>query len=84
MESQPVRRVYDSVCLHDAAARQDEHRQILAALRERDPAAARIAMREHFRRLIEAMLDVTEEQALEELRRKATESRERFLTSFQL
>ena len=84
MESQPVRRVYDSVCLHDADARDDEHRAILDALRKRDPVAARIAMREHFRRLIEAMLDVTEEQALEELRRKATESRERFLTSFQL
>jgi len=41
-------------------------------------------MREHFRRLIESMLDVTEELALEELRRKATESRNRFLTSFEL
>lgn len=84
MESKPVRRVYDSVCLEDSDAREAEHREILDALRARDPAAARIAMREHFRRLIEAMLDVTEEQALEELRRKATESRERFLTSFQL
>ena len=84
MESKPVRKVYDSVCLEDSNAREAEHREILDALRARDPAAARIAMREHFRRLIEAMLDVTEEQALEELRRKATESRERFLTSFQL
>ena len=83
MDAEPVRRVYDSVCLHDADAREDEHREILDALRKRDPVAARIAMREHFRRLIEAMLDVTEEQALEELRRKSTESRERFLTSFQ-
>ena len=84
MESKPVRKVYDSVCHDDADAREAEHREILDALRARDPAAARIAMREHFRRLIESMLDVTEEQALEELRRKATESRERFLTSFQL
>ena len=84
LESKPVRRVYDSVCHDDADAREAEHREILDALRARDPAAARVAMREHFRRLIEAMLDVTEEQALEELRRKATESRERFLTSFQL
>ena len=84
MESKPVRKVYDSVCHDDADAREAEHREILDALRARDPAAARIAMREHFRRLIESMLDVTEEQALEELRRKATESRERFLTSFEL
>ena len=84
MESKPVRKVYDSVCHDDADAREAEHREILDALRARDPAAARIAMREHFRRLIESMLDVTEEQALEEIRRKATESRERFLTSFQL
>ena len=84
MESKPVRKVYDSVCHDDADAREAEHREILDALRARDPAAARVAMREHFRRLIESMLDVTEEQALEEIRRKATESRERFLTSFQL
>ena len=84
MESKEVRKVYDSVCHDDADAREAEHREILDALRARDPAAARVAMREHFRRLIESMLDVTEEQALEELRRKATESRERFLTSFQL
>ena len=84
MESVPVRKVYDSVCLENSGARQTEHQQILDALRARDPAASRVAMREHFRRLTESMLDVTEEQALEELRCKATESRERFLTSFEL
>lgn len=84
MESEPVRRVYDAVCHDDAEEREAEHRAILDALRDRDPAAARMAMREHFRRLIKSMLDVTEEEALEELRRKASESRERFLTSFQL
>ena len=84
LESRQVRQVYDSVCHDDADAREAEHRAIVDALRARDPAAARIAMREHFRRLIESMLDVTEEQALEELRRKSNESRERFLTSFEL
>ena len=84
MESKEVRRVYDAVCHDDAEEREAEHRQILDALRARDPAAARTAMREHFRRLIKSMLDVTEEQALEELRRKANESRERFLTSFNI
>ncbi len=84
MESREVRQVYDAVCHDDAEEREAEHRAILDALRARDPAAARTAMREHFRRLIKSMLDVTEEQALEELRRKANESRERFLTSFQI
>ena len=84
MESKEVRQVYDAVCHDDAEEREAEHRAILDALRARDPAAARTAMREHFRRLIKSMLDVTEEQALEELRRKANESRERFLTSFNI
>lgn len=84
MESIPVRKVYDSVCLEDSDARQAEHQCILDALRARDPAASRVAMREHFRRLIASMLDVTEEQALEELRCKATKSRERYLASVQL
>ena len=84
MESKEVREVYDAVCHDDAEKREAEHRDILDALRARDPAAARTAMREHFRRLIESMLDVTEERAFEELRRKANESRERFLTSFQV
>jgi hypothetical protein len=38
-------------------------------------------MRKHFTRLLEAMLDVTEERALEELRKQSTESRQRYLKS---
>ena len=41
-------------------------------------------MREHFRRLLTFMLDATEERALEELRKKASESRERYLTNTNL
>jgi len=36
-------------------------------------------MQEHFKRLLTSMIDVTEEQALEELRQQATESRRRYL-----
>jgi DNA-binding FadR family transcriptional regulator len=78
---EPVRAVYESVCSQDFGARAGEHSAILEALRARDPAAARVAMRNHFTRLLEAMLDATEQQAFEELRRKATESRERYLKS---
>lgn len=79
-----VRKVYESVCSEDSSERGDEHSEILKALRRRDPAAAHIAMRKHFRRLIESMLDVTEEQAVKEVRKKATERRQRFLKSAQI
>ena len=84
LESELVRKVYDSVCLTDSSPREAEHRAVLDALRARDPAAARSAMRDHFQRLIEAMLDAQEEQALAQLRRQANESRERYMTSFQV
>jgi DNA-binding FadR family transcriptional regulator len=78
---EPVRAVYESVCSENFGARAKEHSEILDALRAHDPAAARIAMRKHFTRLLEAMLDVTEERALEELRKQSTESRQRYLKS---
>ena len=78
-EQRAVRAVYDSVCSEDATQRGTEHSEILAALRARDAAGAREAMRSHFRRLLEAMIDVTEQNALAELRARATKSRQRFL-----
>lgn len=76
-----VRSVYESVCSKDANHRVDEHREVLEALKSRDPVAARQAMRRHFYRLIESMLDATEKLELEELQRRVSESRERFLSS---
>ena len=76
-----VKSTYEAVCVHDAESRTDEHRAVFEALKARDPAAARAAMREHFHRLIEAMLDATEKQALEELQERATKSRERFMAA---
>ncbi len=78
---EPVKVVYQSVCSEDFGARAQEHQEILDALRAGDPGAARAAMRGHFTRLLKSMLDVTEEQALRELRRQATESRQRYLNS---
>lgn len=80
-EVESVKAVYESVCSEDVGARAHEHADILEALRARDPAAARTAMRNHFARLLKAMLDVSEQRAFEELRRKTTESRERYLKS---
>ncbi|MEP2234355.1 MAG: FadR/GntR family transcriptional regulator [Alteripontixanthobacter sp.] len=79
-----VKSTYESVCVHDAASRMEEHRAVFDALKARDPAAARAAMRDHFERLIAAMLDATERKALEELQQQASQSRERFLASSKL
>ncbi|WP_432199963.1 FadR/GntR family transcriptional regulator [Erythrobacter sp. W53] len=76
-----VKATYESVCDHDAQTRTEEHRAIFDALKARDPAGARNAMREHFHRLLESMLEATERRALEEVQQQASESRERFLAS---
>lgn len=75
-----VREVHAAVCAEEEAAQRGaEHADILNALRNHDPLAARSAMQNHFSRLLTSMIDVTEEQALEELRQKTSESRRRYL-----
>ncbi|NNC77138.1 MAG: FadR family transcriptional regulator [Woeseiaceae bacterium] len=83
-EIESVKAVHESICSEDIGARGHEHGKILDAMRARDPKAARVAMREHFRRLLESMLDVTHDQAMEELRKRSTESRNRYLKSANL
>lgn len=79
-ELSAVREVHAAICLDETATvRGAEHADVLSALRNRDSAAARRAMKKHFRHLLESMIDVTEELALENLRRKTTESRQRYL-----
>ncbi|MEP5938227.1 MAG: FadR/GntR family transcriptional regulator [Erythrobacter sp.] len=76
-----VKATYASVCILDAESRTAEHRAIFDALKARDPAGARNAMREHFHRLLESMLEATERQALEQVQQQASLSRERFTAS---
>ena len=57
----------------------NEHSNILDALEARDPQAAREAMQGHFERLLEALLDASERQAIEEARQKSSANRERYL-----
>lgn len=76
-----VKRVYASVCHHDWDARTDEHAAVLAALKARDAQGSRAAMRDHFHRLFEAMLEATEKDALAEVRRRTEHDRERFLAT---
>lgn len=79
-----VKATHAAICKQDGAARDAEHRAILDALRTRDSIGARLAMRRHFNRLLESMLDANEERELAELRRRSAESRARFLISSRL
>lgn len=56
----------------------DEYTEILAALRDRDPEAARLAMRSHLSRMIEAWLNTTEHEELEKARANIEEKRRRY------
>lgn len=55
----------------------DEHAAILQALRNRDPAAARAAMRLHLSQVIESLLFATEERQIAEAREATQARRER-------
>ena len=84
-ERPSIRDVHAAICAQeDAGDRGSEHAEILEALKRRDSDGARTAMRDHFSRLIESMIDITEEQALEELRKQTTESRRRYLKDVSL
>jgi len=56
----------------------DEHRAIVDAIRNRDPGAARSAMRAHLSRVIDYLLFATEERALAEARQSVASARARF------
>jgi GntR family transcriptional repressor for pyruvate dehydrogenase complex len=56
----------------------DEHTAVLTALRDRDPKAARAAMRAHLAQVIDSLLFATEERAIAEARRIAQAKRARY------
>jgi GntR family transcriptional regulator, hexuronate regulon transcriptional repressor len=56
----------------------DEHTAILDALRARDPAAARSAMRAHLSQVIDSLLFATEERQVAEAREAAQAKRNRY------
>lgn len=83
-EAAQLQKVYKKVCDKDTSHREDEHQAILDALRNRDSAAARQAMRAHFTRMIDALLEASEEEAYQEVKRKSAESRTRYMLTKQL
>lgn len=56
----------------------DEHQQILHALQQRDPAAARSAMRAHLGQVLESLLFAMEEKAIVEARSAAKSKRDQY------
>jgi DNA-binding FadR family transcriptional regulator len=69
---------YQSICELDGYKRVQEHKEIYDALRDRDAAAARMAMHAHFSRILNKLIAANEAAQVEEARQLATESRERF------
>lgn len=61
--------------------REDEHAGILDALRSRDPAKARAAMRSHIGHVVDALLNATEVHELEQARAKVDAQRRKFAGS---
>lgn len=59
----------------------EEHSQIAAALRTRDPARARGAMRAHLNAVLQHLLETTEADAMERARAEAATTRSRFSRS---
>ncbi|MBB4858892.1 GntR family transcriptional repressor for pyruvate dehydrogenase complex [Novosphingobium chloroacetimidivorans] len=57
----------------------DEHTAVLEALRQRDPAAARAAMRNHLSAVLESLLFATEERALKAARAEVQAKRSRYM-----
>lgn len=71
--------ILDKVRQAGSRPRIEEHQAILEALEQRNPDAARGAMKEHLKRVVEQLLESTEAQAIEEAVNKVQRERQRFL-----
>jgi DNA-binding FadR family transcriptional regulator len=76
--SPEVFEAYQAICETEPQARVIEHKEILDALKRRDPHAARVAMHAHFSRILNKLIAANEKAQVEEIRRKTLESRKRF------
>jgi GntR family hexuronate regulon transcriptional repressor len=56
----------------------DDHRRIVAALRKKDPEAARAAMQRHLTRVIDQLLRATEAEAMQRMQTEIAARRRRF------
>lgn len=67
---------YRSVCDSSDKERLEEHRNIYLALKDRNSQAARAAMHQHFKRLINSLFEASEAKALEEVRKQSSQKRD--------
>ncbi|MDB9736805.1 FadR family transcriptional regulator [Porticoccaceae bacterium] len=73
-----IRIAHQAVCMKDDARRLAEHRAIFDAMVENDSNKARGAMRNHFSRMLTALHETIEQEAVSEVQRKVSQMRERF------
>lgn len=69
---------YKAICEQDGERRVEEHKEIYDALARQDANAARVAMHEHFTRILSKLISTTEAAQVEKARKQAQEVRERF------
>lgn len=75
---QQIISAYESVCSSSSQDRMEEHKRIFTALQKHDSQKARAAMHAHFNRLINALFEASEAKALEEVKKKSSETRGRY------
>ncbi|GAA0854701.1 FadR/GntR family transcriptional regulator [Aliiglaciecola litoralis] len=81
-DTQPqIKTAYASVCSQSDKDRMEEHKAIYQALKDKNTQAARSAMHAHFNRLINALFEVTEAKALEEVRKNTSQTRDLYSLS---
>lgn len=76
-----IKMAYAGVCSQSDRDRLDEHKAIYQGLKERNAQAARSAMHTHFNRLINALFAISEAEALEEVRKKTSQTRDLYSLS---
>lgn len=82
-ESSELQKVYKTVCNNNSSHREDEHLEILKALKNRDSVAARKAMRAHFTSILETLIEVSEKEAYQAAKQQISKNRSRFLLASQ-
>jgi len=79
-----IKEAYASICGVSPKMRLTEHRDIVEALRVRDPQRARVAMRHHFACILAALLATEEERELDRTKKRIEANRRRFLSDAEL
>jgi len=73
-----VYNAYESICVQDGEKRVEEHRTIYDALVKHDVMAARSAMHQHFARILSKLINTSEAEKYEEIRKQSEEVRRRY------